>query len=131
MRLARGFLHLFMLIAGSLFPLAANAQLGDLENRCDEDGLTAQECPVAEVRVDPDGNHLARRAPGDGRCQLSSCACATHLVERAERVDHAALAAGLCAQLNVMERVWRYLTQKLACRSFWADIAGLERTTAA
>lgn len=28
--------------------------------------------------------------------------------------------------LNLMERVWRYLKQKLACHRFWADIAGLE-----
>ena len=28
--------------------------------------------------------------------------------------------------LNLMERVWRYLKQKLACHRFWADVAGLE-----
>jgi hypothetical protein len=29
-------------------------------------------------------------------------------------------------QLNLMERVWRYLKQKLACHRFWNDVAGLE-----
>jgi transposase len=29
-------------------------------------------------------------------------------------------------QLNLMERVWRYLKQKLACHRFWNDDAGLE-----
>ena len=29
--------------------------------------------------------------------------------------------------LNLMERVWRFLKQKLACHRFWADVAGLER----
>lgn len=28
--------------------------------------------------------------------------------------------------LNLMERVWRFLKQKLACHRFWADVAGLE-----
>jgi len=28
--------------------------------------------------------------------------------------------------LNLMERVWRYLKQKLACHRFWADVEGLE-----
>ena len=30
-------------------------------------------------------------------------------------------------QLNLMERVWRYLKHKLACHRFWNDVAGLER----
>jgi len=29
-------------------------------------------------------------------------------------------------QLNLIERVWRFLKQKLACHRFWADAAGLE-----
>jgi transposase len=29
-------------------------------------------------------------------------------------------------QLNLMERVWRYLKQKLACLRFWNDAHGLE-----
>lgn len=29
-------------------------------------------------------------------------------------------------QLNLIERVWRFLKQKLACHRFWADVAGLE-----
>jgi transposase len=33
-------------------------------------------------------------------------------------------------QLNLMERVWRYLKQKLACHRFWADVAGLEAAAA-
>lgn len=33
--------------------------------------------------------------------------------------------------LNLMERVWRYLKQKLACHRFWSDVAGLEQATAA
>lgn len=28
--------------------------------------------------------------------------------------------------LNLMERVWRFLKQKLACHRFWADVAGRE-----
>lgn len=32
--------------------------------------------------------------------------------------------------LNLMERVWRFLKQKLACHRFWADVAGLETATA-
>ena len=28
--------------------------------------------------------------------------------------------------LNLIERVWRFLKQKLACHRFWADVAGLE-----
>ncbi len=28
--------------------------------------------------------------------------------------------------LNLIERVWRFLKQKLACHRFWNDIAGLE-----
>lgn len=28
--------------------------------------------------------------------------------------------------LNLIERVWRYLKQKLACHRFWHDVAGLE-----
>ncbi|HVL22926.1 MAG TPA: transposase, partial [Thermomicrobiales bacterium] len=31
--------------------------------------------------------------------------------------------------LNLMERVWRFLKQKLACHRFWNDVAGLERAT--
>lgn len=30
--------------------------------------------------------------------------------------------------LNLMERVWRFLKQKLACHRFWNDLAGLEAT---
>ena len=29
-------------------------------------------------------------------------------------------------QLNLIERVWRFLKHKLACHRFWADVAGLE-----
>lgn len=32
--------------------------------------------------------------------------------------------------LNLMERVWRFLKQKLACHRFWHDVAGLEATAA-
>jgi hypothetical protein len=32
--------------------------------------------------------------------------------------------------LNLMERVWRFLKQKLACHRFWKDVAGLERAAA-
>lgn len=28
--------------------------------------------------------------------------------------------------LNLIERVWRFLKQKLACHRFWNDVAGLE-----
>lgn len=28
--------------------------------------------------------------------------------------------------LNLIERVWRFLKQKLACHRFWADVDGLE-----
>lgn len=28
--------------------------------------------------------------------------------------------------LNLIERVWRFLKQKLACHRFWADVVGLE-----
>lgn len=35
------------------------------------------------------------------------------------------------AQLNLMERVWRFLKQKLACHRFWADVAGLDHAVAA
>jgi len=30
--------------------------------------------------------------------------------------------------LNLIERVWRFLKQKLACHRFWADAPGLEAT---
>lgn len=30
------------------------------------------------------------------------------------------------AQLNLIERVWHFLKQKLACHRFWADVAGLD-----
>lgn len=30
--------------------------------------------------------------------------------------------------LNLMERVWRFLKHKLACHRFWNDVAGLETT---
>jgi transposase len=33
--------------------------------------------------------------------------------------------------LNLIERVWRYLKQKLACHRFWTDVAGLEAAAAA
>lgn len=33
--------------------------------------------------------------------------------------------------LNLMERVWRFLKQKLACHRFWSDVAGLEQTAMA
>ncbi len=55
MRFAKGFFLLFMLVAGSVFPLAANAQLDSVDIRYDEDGLTALGYPVVEVRVGPDG----------------------------------------------------------------------------
>ncbi len=32
--------------------------------------------------------------------------------------------------LNLIERVWRFLKQGLACHRFWADVAGLETTAA-
>lgn len=32
--------------------------------------------------------------------------------------------------LNLIERVWRYLKQRLACHRFWADIDGLARAAA-
>lgn len=32
--------------------------------------------------------------------------------------------------LNLMERVWRFVKQKLACHRFWADVAGLEAAAA-
>lgn len=32
--------------------------------------------------------------------------------------------------LNLMERVWRFLKQKLACHRFWNDVAGLEAVAA-
>lgn len=32
--------------------------------------------------------------------------------------------------LNLIERVWRFLKQKLACHRFWADAAGLEAAAA-
>lgn len=32
-------------------------------------------------------------------------------------------------QLNLIERVWRFLKQKLACHRFWNDVAGLEAAT--
>lgn len=32
--------------------------------------------------------------------------------------------------LNLMERVWRFLKQALACHRFWADVAGLETAAA-
>lgn len=34
-------------------------------------------------------------------------------------------------QLNLIERVWRFLKAKLACHRFWADIAGLEAAAGA
>ena len=33
--------------------------------------------------------------------------------------------------LNLLERVWRFLRQKLACHRFWADRDGLEQAAAA
>lgn len=32
--------------------------------------------------------------------------------------------------LNLMERVWRFRKQKLACHRFWNDVAGLETAVA-
>jgi transposase len=32
--------------------------------------------------------------------------------------------------LNLIERVWRFLKQKLACHRFWADREGLQQTAA-
>lgn len=32
--------------------------------------------------------------------------------------------------LNLMERVWRFLKQKLACHRFWADVDALEAAAA-
>lgn len=32
--------------------------------------------------------------------------------------------------LNLIERVWRFLKQHLACHRFWADVAGLETAAA-
>jgi transposase len=31
-----------------------------------------------------------------------------------------------CPNLNLIERVWRFLKSKLACHRFWADVAGLQ-----
>lgn len=33
--------------------------------------------------------------------------------------------------LNLIERVWRFVKQKLACHRFWADAAGLEAAAGA
>ena len=33
-------------------------------------------------------------------------------------------------QLNLIERVWRFLKQKLACHRFWADRDGLQQAAA-
>lgn len=96
--------------------------------------------------------HLAERQGGDG--------CATFLAQLAQtwpedqRVlvmdnvsDHRAPAvrawwAGQAGRitpfwlpvytptLNRMERVWRFLNQKLACHRFWNDVAGLEAAAA-
>lgn len=33
--------------------------------------------------------------------------------------------------LNLIERVWRFLKQKLACHRFWADVDGLQAAAAA
>ena len=35
-----------------------------------------------------------------------------------------------CPNLNLMERVWRFLKQKLACHRFWADQEGLRQAAA-
>jgi transposase len=32
--------------------------------------------------------------------------------------------------LNLIERVWRFLKQKLACHRFWSDVAGLQAAAA-
>lgn len=32
-------------------------------------------------------------------------------------------------QLNLIERIWRFLKQKLACHRFWNDVVGLEQAT--
>jgi transposase len=32
--------------------------------------------------------------------------------------------------LNLIERVWRFLKQKLACHRFWADVEGLQTAAA-
>jgi transposase len=34
-------------------------------------------------------------------------------------------------KLNLMERVWRFLKQGLACHRFWSDVVGLEQTATA
>ncbi len=34
-------------------------------------------------------------------------------------------------RLNLIERVWRFLKQHLACHRFWADVTGLETAAAA
>ncbi len=33
-------------------------------------------------------------------------------------------------QLNLIERVWRFLRHKLACHRYWADVEGLETAAA-
>jgi transposase len=33
--------------------------------------------------------------------------------------------------LNLIERVWRFLKQKLACHRFWSDVVGLEAAATA
>ena len=35
-----------------------------------------------------------------------------------------------CPNLNLLERVWRFLKQKLACHRFWADRDGLRQAAA-
>ena len=35
-----------------------------------------------------------------------------------------------CPNLNLLERVWRFLKQKLACHRFWADQEGLRQAAA-
>ena len=49
------------------------------------------------------------------------------MVDRAGRTRPPVLAAGLCPNLNLLERVWHFLKQKLACHRFWADQEGLRQ----
>ncbi len=34
-------------------------------------------------------------------------------------------------ELNLMERVWRHLKDKLSCHRYWSDLDGLRRATGA
>jgi transposase len=50
-------------------------------------------------------------------------------VEHRERVRPLWLPA-YAPELNLIERVWRHLKDKLSCHRWWADLGALERATA-